>query len=222
MMIILKQIPMKRRQHRTNGQFAKKHEALHNALREVANRASYIAAIGFFVAPAYLAYQVANTDTTMISPVSANSDMAATLREYHATPTPTPQPTVVTQPNAERPKAPAVGGGDYDPHYIAGLIEETFGTYADTAFLLLMGGDGVACTENASLNPNAVNHNSDKAQSTDYGVFQINDHWQGFRHDGKAEQFLLDPEINVKVAWRIFEDNGYSFSAWTCGRARGI
>lgn len=94
-------------------------------------------------------------------------------------------------------------------------IVAVFGSHAPKAFKLL------SC-ENSSLNPNAVNHNKDAVKSTDYGVFQINDYWQGIRHDGKAQQLLLDPKINVRIAWRLYEDNGYQFGLWTCGRKLGI
>lgn len=91
-------------------------------------------------------------------------------------------------------------------------IKQVFGKYADKAFKLL------EC-ENRSLDPFAVNYNEG---STDYGIFQINDYWQGIRHKGKAEQFLFDTSINIRIAWRIFEDDGYSFKLWTCGRKLGI
>lgn len=91
------------------------------------------------------------------------------------------------------------------------LIEEVFGKHADKAFKVL------SC-ENASLNPKAINTagNTPKG-SRDMGVFQINEYWQGV--NGK---FLLDPELNVRIAWKIYKDNGYSFERWTCGRKLGI
>lgn len=94
-------------------------------------------------------------------------------------------------------------------------IREVFGTHADKALKLL------TC-ENSSHNPDAKNYNNDDVQSIDYGIFQINDHWQGIRHKGKAEQFLLDPSINIRIAWRIYQDDGYSFKLWTCGRKLGL
>lgn len=102
-------------------------------------------------------------------------------------------------------------------------IREVFGEYSDKALLLLKGrGDGT-CAENRTLNPKAVNDNTEwGGTGQDLGVFQINNYWQGFRHYGKSVQFLFDPSINIRVAWRIFVDEGYSFSKWTCGRYYGI
>ena len=99
-------------------------------------------------------------------------------------------------------------------------IELVFGEYSDKAFLLLQ---GEGCAENRTLNPNAVNDNTTwGGTGVDRGVFQINDYWQGIRHEGKAEQFLFDPAINIRIAWRLFEDDGYSFKLWTCGKHYGI
>jgi hypothetical protein len=97
---------------------------------------------------------------------------------------------------------------------IAQDIRQVFGSYADRAFLILQG-DGTpgACHENAALDPLATNTNGNGSQ--DIGVFQINTQWQGVTNT----TFLEDPAINVRMAWRIFQDNGYSFSLWTCGRA---
>lgn len=132
-----------------------------------------------------------------------------------ATPSATPKPTPTATPSAE-PKS-----ASYDK--IDAEIKQVFGDHYKKAMLLLKGdGSKGACTENAGLNPSAVNKNTDTVQSTDYGVFQINDYWQGFRHDAKAKQFLLDPHINIQVAWNIYKSNGYSFGQWTCGRIYGI
>jgi hypothetical protein len=57
--------------------------------------------------------------------------------------------------------------------------------------------------------------NRDQWGSRDYGLFQLNDHWQGNRVGGDVQQFL-DPEINVRVASEIFRDSGYSWALWTC------
>lgn len=99
-------------------------------------------------------------------------------------------------------------------------IIEVFGEHADKAFLLLQ---GEGCAENRALNPNALNDNTAwGGVGKDYGIFQINDYWQGVRHEGKAEQFLFDPSINIRIAWRLYEDDNYSFKLWTCGRYHGI
>ena len=106
-----------------------------------------------------------------------------------------------------------------DPTYQAvdQEIHEVFGTYYSKAMLLLQGnGQLGACHENAGLNPNAVNVNSDG--SRDVGIFQINTRWQGVTN----EAFLTDYHINIRMAWNIFERNHHSFSLWTCGRAYGI
>lgn len=102
------------------------------------------------------------------------------------------------------------------PQTIQDDIRAVFGEYADDAMRVL------EC-ENKGLNPKAVNDNTAwGGVGRDHGIFQINDYWQGFRHGGKATQFLHDPAINIRVAWRIFEDEGYSFAKWTCGRKLGI
>ncbi len=126
------------------------------------------------------------------------------------TPTPTNTPTATpTQIPSPTPTLPT------EREEIRKEIVEVFGSHSDKALLLL------SC-ENGSLNPLAINHNNDEVKSTDYGIFQINSFWQGIRHDGKAKQFLLDPHINIRIAWRLYQDDGYSFKLWTCGRKFGI
>lgn len=122
------------------------------------------------------------------------------------------------KPSPEPVTPPTETTSEYDA--IKQDIENVFGEYADKAFLLLQGDE---CAENRTLNPNAVNDNTEwGGTGVDRGVFQINDYWQGIRHEGKAEQFLFDPAINIRIAWRLFEDNGYSFKLWTCGKYYGI
>lgn len=90
-------------------------------------------------------------------------------------------------------------------------IQQVFGQYADKAFKVL------SC-ENGSLNPNAFNVNNDPEHSRDFGIFQINNHWQGVTN----EAFLKDYHINIRMAWSIFSRDHYSFKLWTCGRKLGL
>lgn len=99
------------------------------------------------------------------------------------------------------------------------IVLDVFGKDYEKAMYLLLGKKGT-CKENYNLDPNATNVNKDG--STDWGLFQINDKWNGITHKGKAKQLLLDPEINVRVAYRIYVDNGFTFKQWSCGRVLGI
>lgn len=99
------------------------------------------------------------------------------------------------------------------------IVLDVFGKDYEKAMYLLQGKKGT-CKENYNLDPKATNVNKDG--STDWGLFQINDKWNGITHKGKAKQLLLDPEINVRVAYRIFVDSGYSFRMWSCGKVLGI
>lgn len=134
---------------------------------------------------------------TIISPIANNTIVEPASAGVQA---PTPTPTVT----AHR----AVGTVQ---DQIRDDIKNVFGQYADKAFKLL------SC-ENSSFNPNAKNVNSDQWNSTDWGVFQINDHWQGVSN----KAFLQDPAINIRMAYNIFSRDGYSFKLWTCGRKLGI
>jgi hypothetical protein len=96
-------------------------------------------------------------------------------------------------------------------------IKEVFGKHYEDAMTLLTHKD---CHENLSLDPKVIHTNEDG--SLDLGLFQINEHWQGFNHIDKAKQFLLDPHINIRIAWRLYEDAGYSFNAWTCGKVLSL
>lgn len=94
-------------------------------------------------------------------------------------------------------------------------IYKVFGPYGDRAMKLLT---GKGCQENPSLNPKAINVNKDLVGSKDFGVFQINNYWQGVTNT----KFLLDPHINIRLAYKIFVDSGYSFKMWTCGKYHNI
>ena len=101
---------------------------------------------------------------------------------------------------------------DVIKNYIRSVFKEDY----DKAMTLL------GC-ENARLNPSAINDNSlVGGRGKDYGIFQINDQWNGITHEGKASQFLLDYRINTNIAYRLYIDNGSNFHAWTCGRKLGI
>lgn len=123
------------------------------------------------------------------------------------------------------PKAEAVVNGiNYQKHtseydQIHSYIEETFGQYSNKAFIVLQ---GEGCSENKGLNPTAINRNWSKVQgvysSSDYGIFQINDHWQGVTNTN----FLFDYKTNINMAWVIFRNSGYNFHLWTCGAYHNV
>lgn len=102
-------------------------------------------------------------------------------------------------------------------------IREVFGKHADKAFLLLKGNGAGSCAENRTLDQNAKNRNWIKDKpgeywSTDWGIFQINDHF----HPVEELNLRTDFKANIDYAWRMYKNNGYSFERWTCGRIYGI
>ena len=130
----------------------------------------------------------------LLSPLAEN-------QEISLTPTNIPSPTTTPMQ------------GQYNE--VQKEIEAVFGTHAPKAFKLLQSKD---CPENRGLDPKAKHKNEDKIGSIDWGVFQINDHWQGVTNVA----FLTDYRINIRMAWNIFERNGYRFKLWTCGKKLGI
>lgn len=105
---------------------------------------------------------------------------------------------------------------------IEAYIKTVFGKDSDKAMRLLT---DRKCHENMSLDPEAVNRNwiagqKGKYSSSDHGLFQINDRWQGFNEH--SVRFLYDYKINTHIAKRIFDESGGNFSRWTCGKALGI
>lgn len=167
-------------------------------------------AIGFIIHIGIQAYR----DMAIFNPVISASTAVAVEVEPSPTATPSATPQV-------SPKVIIIGVYDYKA--VDDEIRAVFGAHYDDAMLLLRGNGTVnGCRENSNLNPKSVNKNTDNVGSIDYGVFQINDYWQGFRHDGKAKQFLLDYRINIRVAWNIYQADNYSFKQWTCGREYGI
>jgi hypothetical protein len=99
-----------------------------------------------------------------------------------------------------------------EPHNaITEEINQVFGNDAPKAFQVL------SC-ENHALNPNAVNTAGNyPVGSRDIGIFQINEYWQGVN-----AKFLFNPDINIRMAYQIYKDDGYSFKMWTCGRRLGL
>jgi len=99
---------------------------------------------------------------------------------------------------------------------IVNEIKLVFGSYSDKAFQLLT---SPVCHENGKLNPQAVNDNTSwGGVGKDYGIFQINDKWQGVSNTN----FLTDWHINIRMAWNIFQRSGYSFKMWSCGKVLHI
>ena len=68
--------------------------------------------------------------------------------------------------------------------------------------------------ENKTLNPKAIHINKDGSQ--DLGIFQINTYWNGFNKSQNNKRYLFDPAINIRIAWRLYQDSGYSFKLWSC------
>lgn len=90
---------------------------------------------------------------------------------------------------------------------IRDYIIQVFRKDSDKAFKLLN-------CENHALNPKAMNDNTKwGGVGRDWGVFQINDKWQGVSNVA----FLTDYKINIDIAHNIYVRNG-DFHLWTCGR----
>lgn len=125
----------------------------------------------------------------------------------------TPSITLTPSPTEQKVKEFEVVGNEY----IRLMIKEVFKEDYDKAMLLLTG-NGKCGGENGNLNPKAVNTagNTPKG-SRDIGVFQINEYWQ----DVNAK-FLFDPEINIRIAHKIYRDSGNTFKMWSGGKCQGI
>jgi len=106
-----------------------------------------------------------------------------------------------------------------EPETVEEYIKYVFGEDYPKAMLLLKGdGSPNACAENRTLNPKALNDNTTwGGRGKDWGVFQINDSWQGVQ-----SKFLLNYKINIQIAHQLFEENGKSFKLWTCGKVYEI
>jgi len=209
-MNITKLIP----QPRYHGRYASKKQRLHNLIGFTSTALFSI----FYITNVISGMTQPQPVEAMISPVPTSPVGVTFSSTFHQQQVNSSGPTgAVTATPSPAPT------GSTEHEEIVELIIDVFGEHADKAFLLLQGDGAGTCAENRHLDPDAMNDNTQwGGVGKDWGIFQINDHWQGFRHAGKAEQFLTDPELNIRIAWRIFEDNGYSFSRWTCGRVYGI
>lgn len=92
------------------------------------------------------------------------------------------------------------------PTYIVDLIVKYFGDEAQNALKI------VGTCENGKWNPTATNHNRNK--SWDAGIFQINS------VHGYSQEYLFNPENNIKVAKKIFDGRGWT--SWSCSHVLGI
>ena len=130
-------------------------------------------------------------------------DVAHTPIEVEAQEVTTPAPTPTLAPQAKYPP-------------IEEYIRLTFGVYGDRAIQLLT--DPI-CHENRYLDPKAVNDNTNWGGiGRDRGVFQINDIF----HPGVNDECAFDYKCNTDYAFRMFKNDDYKFTRWTCGRALGI
>jgi len=97
-------------------------------------------------------------------------------------------------------------------------IQRVFGEHSEKAFLLLLGKDNKSCAENRMLDKNAVNNNYNwGGVGRDCGIFQISDYY----HPYTCEQ-MKDWKLNINYAWRMFKNDNYHFSRWSCGKEYGI
>lgn len=92
------------------------------------------------------------------------------------------------------------------PSHIVDLIIQYFGDEAQNALKI------VGTCENGKWNPTAVNHN--RNGSWDAGIFQINS------VHGYSQEYLFNPENNIKAAKKIF--NGRGWTSWACSEVLGI
>ena len=99
---------------------------------------------------------------------------------------------------------------------IARFLAFVFGKYEAEALDLLQ---NASCGENINLDPKLITHNWVKDEkyflSSNVGVFQLNTSWDEVKNTPK--QSLLNYKDNIRLAWVIFVNDGYSFDRWTCG-----
>jgi len=130
-----------------------------------------------------------------------------------------PKPTEAPNPTEVPKVAKAKEAPKTQKEEIEAYIREIFGKDADKALLLLKGKGEGSCAENRNLDPNAVNDNTWwGGKGRDWGLFQINDKY----HPVFKLNLHKDWKANVRYAYQMFVNDGYSFRRWTCGRYYGI
>jgi hypothetical protein len=97
-------------------------------------------------------------------------------------------------------------------------VREKFGEHADKAFLLLEGNE-VCGGENKAHNPNAINDNTVwGGVGVDRGYWQINNVY----HPHVSDWCASDIKCSTDYAWRMFENDNYTFRRWTAGKCLSI
>ena len=130
-----------------------------------------------------------------------------TKEVVQTTSTPTQQPKSITVSHSS------------DLSEVEEYIWEVFGDYTPKAMLLLKGQGAGTCAENRNLDPKAVNDNRTwGGVGRDVSIFQVNDVY----HPVKELNLENDWKANVRYAYRMFQNDNYSFKRWTCGRVWGI
>ena len=99
-------------------------------------------------------------------------------------------------------------------------INYKFGEHADDAFLLLQGnGTKGSCAENKTLNPEAINDNTEWGGiGVDRGYWQINSVY----HPTVSDACAKDIKCSTDYAYRMWTNDNESFVRWTCGKHYGI
>lgn len=92
------------------------------------------------------------------------------------------------------------------PTHIVDLIVKYFGDEAQNALKV------VGTCENKGWNPTATNQN--RNGSWDAGIFQINS------VHGYSQEYLFNPENNIKAAKKIFDGRGWT--SWSCSHVLSI
>ena len=106
-----------------------------------------------------------------------------------------------------------------EPNTIEEYIKYKFGEHSNKAMLLLQGQGSGTCAENRNLDPKAVNDNRTwGGVGRDVNIFQIND----FYHPVKVLNLENDWKANINYAYRMFENDNFTFVRWSCGKVYGI
>jgi hypothetical protein len=120
-----------------------------------------------------------------------------------STPAPKPQQPA-QQPQVLQPQAATI---QYNQEYIKKRICETFPGDCNRALVIAQ--------HESSFNPSAVSPPNYDG-SRDYGLFQINCRWHGYKVGGNCHSFL-DLETNLRIAKQIYSQEG-GWSRWSTSK----